>query len=155
MTKASDVYRAKYASQYGRKVRRSVNGSYNRDVPEWNSKFCKQRAGRTDLHTCTNFQRDLSVQTTVEYDLPCHIYPPKNAGHILTYYYSNMKRNQISPPRTVFSSNFLGCSSTSSRPSFSVSNNNNSVMKGTIFKMHNSPRSSRYDWAQIPLIDLA
>ena len=53
-------------------------------------------------------QKSLFVSTSVEYDLPDHIIPPKNAGDILAIDFSNMEQNKKTPSRNSCSSKSLG-----------------------------------------------
>lgn len=111
-------------------------GNFDADQLNW---ICHKRRQRP-LHvdkTCKNFETQLHVETTVEYDLPPHIYPPPGAAPILMVdkeYKLKNKRRTKSNTATVYN-NFLASGSnpgigtgriSNTSKDVAVNNNNNS-----------------------------
>jgi len=130
--------------------RRNGSGNYRPDATLWNSRNARENRARPCRvqANIAHLTQAITVGTQVEYDLPSHIYPPKNAGHILMIDTSQSKKVETSPPRI---NTFLDPSSISSRQSYSGSNN---TIKLNNLRRNGSSRSSRAN-KQPVIIDLA
>ena len=106
-----------------------------------------QRPSRIDRQRRANLKQNLFVSTSVEYDLPDHIIPPKNAGSILKIDFNKMKQNKKTPPKN-------SCSFILSQPLVSISNDKSAVKKMENLKRNGSSRSSHSNNHFIPVIDL-